>query len=216
MKKILALFLCLVIGWASEQSLLIKAANTLDRFMAIPEEQIPPRLLSQAKAIAIIPDLIRAGFIAGARYGKGVLFIREKGGWSDPIFIKMYGASLGWQIGLESIDVVLVFVDRSAAMDLLQHGITLAADASIAVGPIGRTGLVGVKAQIYSYSRSMGAFIGVALAGANLEVDYNANVRFYGCEPLDIRRILRGNCHKKSDILRILKAKLQEYTSWQD
>ncbi len=220
MKKLLALFFFTAFVWSSEDSILINAANTLDRFMAIPEERIPPKLLSRAQAIAIIPNLIRAGFVAGARYGKGVLFFKQKDNWSDPIFIKMYGASLGWQIGLESIDVILVFVDRSAASKVLQNGITLAADTSIAVGPVGRAGMVGAatkfKAQIYSYSRSMGAYIGVALAGSTLEIDYDANQRFYGCDPQKIYSIINGECNKKSEFVRILKNKLREYSSWQE
>ncbi len=221
MKKIFLIVALSISIFASDlDALIIKASKTLDSFMAIPEEQIPPRLLGKAQAIAIVPNMIRGGFIAGARYGKGLLFIKMDDGWSDPVFIKMYGASLGWQIGLESIDVVLVFLDKKVAYKLLQSGLTLAADASLAVGPVGRSSMVGaaskLKAQVYSYSRSMGAFVGVALAGSTLEIDFDANQQFYKCDPQKIYLILEHRCNVRNQFLDILRQKLIEYTSWQE
>ncbi len=219
MKKLL-LFFCfaLLTLHADENSLLIKAVNTLDRFMALPEERIPPKFLRQAGAIAIIPDLVRGGLILGARYGKGILMVRRNGSWSDPIFIKMYGGSLGWQIGLESIDVVLIFKDAKSALELLKHTITLGADLSVAVGPVGRAAGaatdIELKAKIYTYSRSMGAYAGIAFAGAKLEVDYEANQHFYHCDPTKLYLILQGRCHKENPYLKVLKQKLQEYSKW--
>lgn len=221
MKKVFLIVLLSFSIFASElDSLIIKASKALDSFMAIPEEQIPPKLLRRAEAIAIIPNVIRGGFIAGARYGKGLLFIKLKNGWSDPVFIKMYGASLGWQIGLESIDVVLVFVDKDVARSILESGLTLAADASLAVGPVGRSSMVGaaskLQAQVYSYSRSMGAFVGVALAGSTLEIDFDANQQFYKCDPQKIYLILERRCNVRNQFLEILRQKLIEYTSWHE
>ncbi len=218
MKK-LWMFLCLMtIACANENTLLIKAVNALDRFMALPEERIPPKFIKNAGAIAIIPDMIKGGMIVGARYGKGVLFIRKGGDWSDPIFIRMYGGSLGWQIGLESIDVVLIFEDSKSALELLNTKLTLGADLSIAVGPVGREGQAsvdsGFKAKIYSYSRSMGVYAGIAFAGAILEIDYDANQRFYHCDPSKLYLIVNGKCHKNNEFLRVLKRKLREYSKW--
>ncbi|MRI58376.1 MAG: hypothetical protein C6H99_02605 [Epsilonproteobacteria bacterium] len=189
--------------------------------MALPEERIPPKLFKKAGAIAIIPNLVRGGFIVGARYGKGVLLIKNGKEWSDPIFIKIYGGSLGWQIGLEAIDVVLVFADKKSALELLEGKVTLGADLSVAVGPVGRAGQaatdIDFKAKIYSYSRSMGAFAGIALAGAVLEVDYDANMRFYGCDPSKVYLIINGTCkHKNNQFLKVLKRKLNEYSSWHE
>ena len=212
------LYVCFMTLYADESSLLIKAINVLDRFMVISEERIPPKLLRQAGAIAIIPDMIKGGVIVGARYGKGVLLIRQYRGWSDPLFIRMYGGSLGWQIGLESIDIVLIFHDAKSALEILDHSITLGADLSIAVGPLGRdlsaaTNLK-FKAKIYSYSKTMGVYAGIALAGAKLEVDYEANQRFYHCEPTKFYRILQGKCHNDNPYIQILKRKLMEYVKW--
>ena len=218
MKKLLLFCFMLFALYADENSLLIKAVNALDRFMALPEERIPPRFLRQAGAIAIIPDMVRGGLIVGARYGKGILLIRQNGDWSDPIFIRMYGGSLGWQIGLESIDVVLIFKEAKSALELLDHAITLGADLSVAVGPVGRIAGAATdiefKAKIYTYSRSMGAYAGIAFAGAKLEVDYEANQRFYRCDPSKLYLILQGKCHKENPYLKILKQKLKEYSKW--
>ena len=220
MKNILALILFLSIAFADENGVLIKAVNALDRFMAIPEERIPPKLLAKAAAVAIIPNLVRGGFIIGARYGRGVLLVRNGKSWSDPLFIRMYGGSLGWQIGLEAIDVVLVFADRKSALELLNGKVTLGADLSVAVGPVGRAGQAATditfKAKIYSYSRSMGAFAGIALAGAVLELDYDANMRFYGCDPSKAYLIIQGRCHKRNEFVKILKRKLKEYSTWHE
>ncbi len=217
-KLCILLYLCFINLYADENSLLIKVVNVLDRFMAISQERIPPTLLRQAGAIAIIPDMIKGGLIVGARYGKGVLLVRQYRGWSDPLFIRMYGGSLGWQIGLESIDIVLIFHDAKSALEILDHSITLGADLSIAVGPLGgdlsaATNLK-FKAKIYSYSKSMGVYAGIALAGAKLEVDYEANQHFYHCEPTKFYRILQGRCHTNNPYVQILKQKLIEYAKW--
>ncbi len=218
MKKLWILLFLAVFSFANVDSIVIKSASALDRFMALPEEEIPPKLLRKAKAIAIIPDLIRGGFIAGARFGKGVLLVRMPQGWSDPIFIKLYGASLGWQIGLESIDVVLIFTDMASVQKLLNGSLTLAADASLAVGPVGRAASVGTdfSAQILSYSRSMGAYVGVALAGAKLEVDYDTMLRAYKCDPTKIYLILQGQCRYDNQFVRILKNKINRYSAWHE
>ena len=216
MKKLWIFLFLAIFSFADVDSIIIKSASALDRFMALSEEEIPPKLLRKAKAIAIIPDLIRGGFIAGARFGKGVLLVRMPQGWSDPIFIKLYGASLGWQIGLESIDVVLIFTDMKSVQKLLNGTLTLAADASLAVGPVGRAASVGTDfhAQILSYSRSMGAYVGVALAGAQLTIDYDLMQRVYRCDPMQVYRILHNRCRYNSQFVQILKQKLQRYSSW--
>lgn len=204
--------------YANVDSIVIESASALDKFMAIPEEQIPPKFIRRAKAIAIIPNLIRGGFIAGARFGRGVLLVRMQKGWSDPIFIKLYGASLGWQIGLESIDVVLIFTDMGSVQKLLNGTLTLAADASIAVGPVGRAASVGTdfSAQILSYSRSMGAYVGVALAGAKLDIDFDMMIQAYTCDPTKIYLILQGSCRHTNQYVQILKEKIEHYASWHE
>ncbi len=216
--KLLLMFLCaFTFSFASVNNLLIDAAKTIDRFMAIPEEQIPPQLFKKAKAVAIVPNMIRAGFVVGARYGRGVvLFKKRDGSWSNPIFIQVYGGSLGWQIGLQSIDVVLFFMRNGFMQELANRKITLGIDLGISVGPVGRNALaatdVKLNAEVYSYSRSKGAFIGVALAGTDIELDQEYNQRFYGSNYIRQADIFQKNFNNL--YLNELKRKLLEYSSW--
>lgn len=217
MKLFLALLFALSVAQASVNNLLIDAARTIDRFMAIPEEQIPPQLFKKAKAIAIVPNMIRGGFVIGARYGRGVvLFKKRDGGWSNPIFIQVYGGSLGWQIGLQSIDVVLFFMRRGLLHDLVNRKITLGVDLGISLGPVGRNALaatdISLDAEVYSYSRSKGAFIGVALAGTDIELDQEYNERFYGSSYIRQKDIFQKDFH--NPYLQQLKKKLMEYSNW--
>lgn len=171
------------------------AIAVMNEIMAIPESSIPPSLLGSAYGIAIFPDLLKAGFIVGARYGVGVMTVRrsEDRAWSNPVFFRMMGGSLGWQIGAQSSDIILVF--RSIrSLDTITGGkFTLGVDASVAAGPVGRHAEastdVQLKAEILSYSRSRGLFAGVALEGAAIQVDYDSTSAFYemaGLLPMQI------------------------------
>ena len=170
-----------------EITLVGSAAEVIDCFTAIPEKCIPPALLCEAKAVAIFPDMIKAGFILGGRHGRGVLLVRDQvGGWSNPIFLTMTGGSVGWQAGAQSTDLVLIFrTVRSVDRFLKGKGkITLGADAAVAAGPLGREAAAStdlqLKAEIYTYSRSRGLFAGVSVAGDVVRVDCTGNERFYG------------------------------------
>jgi lipid-binding SYLF domain-containing protein len=164
---------------------------------AIPEQGVPPMLLKDAQAIAVIPGVIKVGFVIGGRYGTGVLTVRdEKGNWAAPVFIKIAGGSLGWQIGAESTDLILVFKTKKSVDGIFQGRFTLGADASVAAGPVrrsaeGATDLT-LKAEIYSYSRSRGLFAGVALNGAAIMVDDDANAAYYGNKYLGPRSVVAG------------------------
>ncbi|WP_200763873.1 lipid-binding SYLF domain-containing protein [Nitrosophilus alvini] len=191
--------------------------NVFDRFMAIPEESIPETLLRDAKAIAIIPNLIKVGFIIGGRHGSGVLAVRRKdGSWSNPLFITLTGGSLGWQIGAQSVDIILVFKTNRSVEDILEGKVTLGADASVAAGPVGRSAEaatdIKLKSEIYAYSRSRGAFIGVSLEGAVLKVDIDANTQFYKKPGIRPRDILYANIKVPDPIVNHFKRKLSEYT----
>jgi lipid-binding SYLF domain-containing protein len=163
------------------------ATETLQAFAAIPLRGIPPALLQDAKGVAVIPDVVKAGFILGGRFGRGLILLRRAdGGWSNPVFITLAGGSLGWQVGVQATDVVLVFKTRNS-LDPIVRGkgkLTLGADVGVAVGPVGRQAEAGtdaqLKAEIYSYSRSRGLFVGLSLEGAGLLVDCEANEAFYG------------------------------------
>jgi len=163
------------------------AAGVLEDLSAIPARCIPPALMADAQGVVIVPDVIKAGFVLGGRHGRGVMLIRQQDGtWSNPIFISLSGGSIGWQIGIQATDVVLVFKTRGG-LDRIMRGqgkLTLGADLSVAAGPIGRQAEADTdgqfKAEIYSYSRSRGLFAGASLEGAALLIDGSANDAFYG------------------------------------
>lgn len=154
------------------------AIGVLDGFSAIPLKGIPPKLLADAQGVVIIPRVMKLGFVVGARGGYGVALTRTKdGGWSDPMFVHFGGASVGFQAGVESVDVVLVFRNRKSLDRVLdgKEKITLGADASIAAGPVGRAALAATDAQlgaeVLSYSRARGLFAGVSVDGAVIHPD---------------------------------------------
>lgn len=173
------------------------AADVLSELSAIPARCIPPALMQDAQGVAVIPGMIKAGFLIGGRHGRGVLCVRQAdGSWSSPIFISMTGGSIGWQIGVQATDVVLVFKTR-ASIDRVIQGkgkFTLGADAAVAAGPIGRqmeaATDANLRAEIYSYSRSRGLFAGLALEGAALLIDDAADEAFYRVECIRPRDIV--------------------------
>src|SRR5262249_40235186 len=163
------------------------AAEVIDCLTAIPDKSIPPALLCDAQGVAIFPDMLKASFILGGRYGRGVLLVRDQaGGWSNPIFLTMTGGSVGWQAGAQSTDLVLIFrTARSVDRFLKGKGkITLGADASVAAGPVGREAAAAtdvlLRAEIFTYSRSRGLFAGVSVVGDVVRIDWSGNERFYG------------------------------------
>ncbi|MGO9532082.1 MAG: lipid-binding SYLF domain-containing protein [Syntrophobacteraceae bacterium] len=164
--------------------------------MGIPECAIPPGLLRIAQGIAIFPDLIKAGFIFGGRYGVGILLVRnEDGSWGNPVFFRLLGGSFGWQIGVQSTDVILV-LNTIRSLDAMCSGkFTLGGDASIAAGPVGRQAEVGtdvlLSAEILSYSRNRGLFLGLSLEGAAIIPDNDATASFYNATGLALMDILR-------------------------
>ncbi len=177
-----------------EESKVLSSAAIIKEIMEIPESAIPPSLLKKAYGIAIFPDLLKAGFIVGGRYGHGVLLVRgEDRTWSNPVFYRLIGGSVGWQIGAESSDVILVFQSIRSLDSITSGKFTLGVDASVAAGPVGRHAEAGTdvtfRAEILSYSRSRGIFLGLSLEGAAIQVDYGANSSFYntpGLLPMEI------------------------------
>jgi lipid-binding SYLF domain-containing protein len=137
---------------------------------------------------------VRAAFGLGARRGKGVLVVRQDdNSWSNPAFITLTGGSVGWQVGAESADVILVFKTRKGVDGIANGKLTLGANASVAAGPVGRHTAVATditfEAEVYSYSRSRGLFAGVALEGAGVTMDRKANARFYGSTSMTPEKI---------------------------
>ena len=174
------------------------ATDVLDQFLRIPEQSIPPALLSRAYAVAVIPSVIKIGFGLGARRGKGILVVRQDGKtWSNPAFITLTGGSFGFQVGAQSTDIILVFKTRKSVDGIANGKLTLGADASVAAGPVGRHTSVATdwkfKAEVYSYSRSRGLFAGVALEGAGMTMDRKANAAFYGSASITPEQIFAGS-----------------------
>ncbi len=190
----------------------------LSEIMEIPEQGMPPALLNDAWGVAIIPNLIKAGFIFGGRYGTGVLVVHsEDHGWSNPVFVSLAGGSFGWQIGAQAIDVILVFKTKRSLDAITSGKFTLGADASVAAGPVGRyAGAatdIQLKAEIYSYSRTRGLFAGIALDGAVLQIDYKANSAFYDMAGLLPLQILTSKEIQAPPVAEDLKKTLTRYAS---
>jgi len=174
-----------------------KAADVLRDLTGTSDKRIPNELLERAEAIAVVPNVVKGAFGVGGRFGKGLVSDRmENGHWSAPAFMSIGGGSFGAQIGVSSTDLVLVFTDRNA-LKMLESGkdLKLGADASVAAGPIGRSAEAGVNAKldtgIFAYSRAKGLFAGVALDGAVLSIDKDANEKVYGASA-DATDILNG------------------------
>lgn len=208
MKFVTAIIAALVLAMSITPAFASKEARKIEdcievvkAIKAIPEEGIPPVLLKNAQAMVIIPEVIKVGFVVGGRYGTGILTVRdEKGNWTNPVFVKIAGGSLGWQIGAESTDLILVFKTRKSVDGIFRGKFTLGVDASVAAGPVGRSAEgatdLTLKSEILSYSRSRGLFAGVALNGAALMIDDDANGSYYGS--LDTKGILTGEGGKRT------------------
>ena len=149
------------------------------------DETIPQELLKQTEGIVIIPKLINAGFGIGGKRGKGVATVKlADGTWSNPVFITLTGGSIGFQIGVQSVDLVLVFKHKGVLTKVKNGDFTIGGDISAAAGPVGRSSTASTdhnfEAEVYSYSRSRGLFAGISINGSNLAIDKTSNANFYG------------------------------------
>ncbi len=176
-----------VVGKEPEATVLT-ADEILREQTTIPGKHIPEALLADAQGVAIIPDVIKIGFVAAVRRGRGVVLVRDaNGAWTLPQFITLTGGSLGWQAGVQGTDVVLVFTTKKSVEGLLSGKFTIGADASAAAGPVGRNAAAAtdtrLKAEILSYSRSRGLFAGISLDGSAIEMDPVAQQVYYGSLP---------------------------------
>jgi lipid-binding SYLF domain-containing protein len=180
-----------------EKQEMLDAIDTVKEIIAVPEDGIPQAMLDDAVAIAVVPDVIKASFLAGARHGDGVMVVRNAAGhWSPPVFIELTGGSVGMQAGVQSTDVVLVFKNRDAAQKVLNGEFTLGVDGSVAAGPVGREASAGTGVkldhEIYSYSRSRGLFAGVSVDGSKITVSMTANAEYYGKEYATAHALVNG------------------------
>ncbi|MGE0189487.1 MAG: lipid-binding SYLF domain-containing protein [Steroidobacteraceae bacterium] len=168
-----------------QDATLLNATQVLSELRTAPDQNAPNWLLERAYAVAVLPNVIKASLIAGGRRGSGVMVIRQAdGSWSNPVFINITGGSLGLQWGVQSTDLMLVFTSKASVEGLVGGKVTLGADASVAAGPVGRQTAaatdLSLNAQVYSYSRTKGLFIGIALDGSALTIDNTSNANFYG------------------------------------
>jgi lipid-binding SYLF domain-containing protein len=209
-RKAILIFVALLLALPAaaatrEERRVADASDVLDQLLRIPEKSIPPALLSRAYAVAVIPNVIKIGFGIGARRGRGIIVVRQDDdSWSNPAFITMTGGSIGWQVGAQSTDVILVFRTRRGVENIANGKLTLGADASIAAGPVGRHTSVATdirfQAEVVSYSRSRGLFAGVAFEGAGVTMDRKANSAFYGSASMTPEKIFESSPNIAPDI----------------
>src|SRR5438445_5980981 len=160
------------------------AANVLDEIQAAPDQGMPEEVLGSAECVAVVPSMLKGGFIVGARYGRGVASCRTPKGWSAPAFFAVEGGSFGLQIGGQAVDLVMLIMNQEGMQKLLSSEFKLGADASVAAGPVGRHAAADtdwkMRAQVLSYSRARGVFAGLELNGAVIKQDRESTREFYG------------------------------------
>ena len=185
-------------GSAREDSVarLQSSVDVLHAIMATPDKGIPEEVLSNAKCILVVPDLIKGGFIFGGKHGRGVASYRTSDGWSAPAFVSVGGGSWGLQIGVEGVDLVMLVMNEQGFQHLLSSKFQLSGEGSAAAGPVGRHASAGtdwkMNTQMLTYSRSRGAFAGLTLEGAVVQQDNDSTRAIYG-KHMMFRDILSGN-----------------------
>ena len=179
------LFTTLSVGAQTREEIKIKDATAVLTAFSGMKETIPSELLQVTQGIIIVPKLINAGFVVGAKRGKGIAMVKKSdGSWSNPVFVTITGGSVGAQIGVQSVDLVLIFRTSKSLLEIKNSSFTLGGDLSVAAGPVGRSSTAStdykLEAEVYSYSRSKGLFAGITLNGASLAIDAPSNTNFYG------------------------------------
>ena len=206
MKKTISLLLMSLMGlvgtyaWAGSAredtvDRLQKSVDVLHAIMSTPDKGIPEEVLSGAKCILVVPDLVKGGFIFGAKHGRGVASCRTSDGWSAPAFVSVGGGSWGLQIGVEGVDLVLLVMNDEGFQHLLSSKFELTGEGSVAAGPVGRHASAGtdwkMNTEMLTYSRSKGVFAGLTLEGAVVEQDNDSTHAIYG-KHMMFRNILSG------------------------
>ena len=160
------------------------AADVLNEIQSAPDQGIPAEVLGSAECVAVVPSMLKGGFVVGARYGRGLASCRTPKGWSAPAFFSVKGGSFGLQIGGQAVDLVMLIMNDGGMQKLLSSQFKLGADASVAAGPVGRHAAADtdwkMRAQVLSYSRARGVFAGLELNGAVIRQDKDSTREFYG------------------------------------
>lgn len=193
MKKLLLIFVVLGLTTATFAAVdednkaadRVKSASTiLEEIQTAPDTGIPDEVMGSAQCVAVVPSMLKAGFVFGARYGRGVASCRTAKGWSDPAFFTIQGGSWGLQIGGQAVDLVMLIMNQKGMENLLNSKFKLGGDASVAAGPVGRHAAADtdwtMRAQILSYSRARGIFAGLEINGSVIKVDRESTREFYG------------------------------------
>jgi SH3 domain-containing YSC84-like protein 1 len=159
------------------------AATVLNEIESAPDQGIPEEVLGSSECVAVVPSLLKGGFIVGGRYGRGVASCRTEKGWSAPAFFMVSGGSVGFQIGGQAVDLVMLVMNKDGMDNLLSSKFQLGADASVAAGPVGRHAEGStdwkMRAQVLTYSRARGVFAGISLSGARVTQDKDSTREFY-------------------------------------
>jgi len=220
MKKTMSMLLMSVIAMvgtyafassAREDSVdrLDRSVNVLHAIMATPDKGIPEEVLSNAKCIVVVPDLIKGGFVFGGKHGRGVATCRTANGWSAPAFVSVGGGSWGLQIGVEDVDLVMLVMNEQGLQHLLSSKFQLTGEGSVAAGPVGRHASAGtdwkMNTEMLTYSRSKGVFAGLTLEGAVVEQDNDSTHAIYG-KHMMFRNILSGKAATPRSADAFLKA----------
>jgi lipid-binding SYLF domain-containing protein len=160
------------------------AGDVLNEIQSAPDSGIPENILSKSECVAVVPSMLKGGFVIGAKYGRGLASCRTPKGWSAPAFFTIKGGSVGFQIGGQAVDLVMLIMNNDGMQHLLSSQFALGADASVAAGPVGRhtEGNTDwkMRAQVLTYSRARGVFAGVSLNGAVVKQDKDSTREFYG------------------------------------
>jgi lipid-binding SYLF domain-containing protein len=186
-----------------------KSVAVLHAIMSTPDKGIPEEVLSNAKCILVVPDLIKGGFIFGGKHGRGVASCRTAEGWSAPAFVSVGGGSWGLQIGVEGVDLVMLVMNDQGFQHLLSSKFELTGEGSVAAGPVGRHASAGtdwkMNTEMLTYSRSKGVFAGLTLEGAVVEQDNDSTRAIYG-KHMTFRNILSGKVTTPRSAEAFLKA----------
>lgn len=192
----------------------VKAATTVLNDFNGMQQSIPPQLVAASKGIIIVPRMINAGLLVGGKHGRGLAMVkRDDGTWSDPVFITITGGSVGAQIGVQAVDLVLIFKSDETLMNIEKKDYTLGGDLSVAAGPVSKNASATtdykLEAEVYSYSRAKGLFAGVTVNGAMLDVDTRANTGLYGSKAT-VKSIFTES-RISSQAVGDLRAKLEDF-----
>ncbi len=195
-------------GQEKQDEKIVASTKVMKEFSEM-KDNIPKKLFEITEGIIVIPKLINAGFVLAGKRGKGVAMVKlSDGTWSDPVFVTITGGSLGFQVGVQSVDLVLIFRNNETLENIGKGSFTLGGDISVTAGPVGRNSTAStdykLEAEVYSYSRSKGLFAGISLSGSAIDIDEKSNAVFYG-KDLDAKTLFAESTNTTSSVTALKK-----------